>query len=85
MTTQKNALDGIKAWLFPGLVSVLGTLLWIQYNGISEDIKETKESVQRIEKERISDTKDIEFLRAKIGEHEKWLDDIDSQIRTIQK
>lgn len=84
MTTQQkiNLLEGVKSWLFPGLVSVLSALVWLQYQKIEIGIESINETVRRIEKEQVGDSKDIEFLRSKVQEHEEWLDDIDNYLRT---
>ena len=83
MTTQQkgNIVENLKAYLFPSLASVLFGLLWMQYQKIETGIDDISTSIQKIEKVQVSDAKDIEYLRAKIGEHERWLDDIDAYLR----
>jgi hypothetical protein len=36
----KNSIDTIKAWLFPGMVSLLGMLILQEVNSVKSDVKQ---------------------------------------------
>ena len=39
MTRQNSSVQAIKAWVFPGLVSILGMMIWHDVNEVKQDVK----------------------------------------------
>ena len=85
MTQQQDkTIEQIKSWLFPLLLAVLGGLLQMQYSGISDQLDNLNNTIQKIDKEAVVNARDGQYLQKKIEEHERWLDDLDQQNHTLK-
>lgn len=66
MATPNNSLNNIRAWLFPGLISLLSIMIWADVKEMQSDVK------QLVAQSNISTTK-IENLELRIGKVEDLL------------
>ncbi|MBX2927004.1 MAG: hypothetical protein KF852_04150 [Saprospiraceae bacterium] len=80
MSTQQqthNVIDTIKSWLFPLLLAGLGTMVQLQYNSISADMKDMKLKLEKMDKDQALSAREFNYIDKKLNEHERWLEQLD--------
>lgn len=71
----------VSTWLTPILLGVVGFFTM----GILNDVKEIKASQMLFIKEQATMQAKIENLERRVDSHEKWLDDIDKNLREHER
>jgi len=79
MTTaeKEDAMQAVRAWLFPMLFTGVISLLQYQYSGIHSDIKDLKKIVQELVTLQAVYNRDLDYLQKDVDALRKRLDRIE--------